>query len=985
MKAAWQRNPILPFLLILLMAIAAYWQIALLRDLLKWDNIDAYHPYRYFVVECIRNGEFPWWNPYQFLGYPIYSDPQSGAWYPLLWIFAMISPYSFSMMNLEFTLHIVIAGWGMYIFNRELGRTMGAAIMASITYMFCGFIVETAQLLPFVISLAWLPWVLYCFFKLLKNEGFLWPVGFGICLGLMLTGGYPAFVIILFYILFTITVGRLFKTYRNRNYQQLKTLVYRLIASVAVLMMIAGGYLKALYQSLPYFSRSSGMEYNEAFYSYAVTLDSLKGFLAPISGMAEKAADSDLFTYGYFGIFSLLLFLVFPAIKPGRMQWSIFGLSLFFFMAAMGDLLPVRYWLFKFVPGMSLFRHPIIFLAFAQIGWAVNGAFALDQLIRNYPENRMRWKVAIGILSLTAIGFLICWPGLFSQKSFSDAIKVVVFADVDHHWISKIALQTIVVATGLLLLNFVLWLSSGKKRFTAAIVLVVFADLFMAVQLNRSRKITGDIRREIADIELCKMPSGFPIPDLDIAVSEMNDHQLNFPIPGNWKNLNIYSKRVAYDGYSPFILNSYDDFRKKPGFPNQLNAPFLAFYNDRLGDYDPSVACSIRSYSPTDITIEVQAQRTGYLGLLQSYFPGWKVAVDEQAVNLLPLMEVAMAVELNPGSHVVRFYFEDKWSNAMITFSLITLFVLIIWMMHRMLPPQSWLKKIAYLLILFLVARFAMREVLQYDSQVHLKSMKEELAEWSEIDQSAVCFNVDSKKVLSPLNSTTIHFLRFKESSLYNHQNLQQLVNKAKTPYFVYGYQNVFNPPEVEHIIRSKFPVILKQVKVGKGSLVLYGKGKSSREDHHDKIWTVDFESDVLDWKYDLGKSDTSMAYSGVRSMRLDTVFAFGPIFSMKYQGELLEYDHAIISAQINPANKYPEGSYVFAVENAHGKYIWKSQSLTESLETAGKWTSVYWSVNLKPILEEGDVFKAYVWNLGKSTLNLDDFNIKLIKSEEYD
>src|SRR5690606_15328794 len=104
--------------------------------------MDAYHPYRYFIVECLRNGEFPVWNPYQFLGYPIYSDPASGAWYPVLWLFSLFAPYTYVAMNVEFLLHVYIAGLGLYRLCRQLDLEEGPALAVAILYTCTGFMVE---------------------------------------------------------------------------------------------------------------------------------------------------------------------------------------------------------------------------------------------------------------------------------------------------------------------------------------------------------------------------------------------------------------------------------------------------------------------------------------------------------------------------------------------------------------------------------------------------------------------------------------------------------------------------------------------------------------------------------------------------------------------------------------------------------------------------------------------------------------------------
>jgi hypothetical protein len=69
------------YIFFLAVSIVAYAGIALLQYSLKWDMLDCYLPWRYFVGESIQNGVFPFWNPYQHLGYPIHADLRS-VFYP---------------------------------------------------------------------------------------------------------------------------------------------------------------------------------------------------------------------------------------------------------------------------------------------------------------------------------------------------------------------------------------------------------------------------------------------------------------------------------------------------------------------------------------------------------------------------------------------------------------------------------------------------------------------------------------------------------------------------------------------------------------------------------------------------------------------------------------------------------------------------------------------------------------------------------------
>src|SRR5438067_2281466 len=93
---------------IAVVAMVGYWQVAFFRHTLKWDMIDQYFPWRYFVSECLRNHVLPFWNPYQHWGYAIHADPQSGVWYPVVWLISLLHGYDVYALQFEFMLHIVL-------------------------------------------------------------------------------------------------------------------------------------------------------------------------------------------------------------------------------------------------------------------------------------------------------------------------------------------------------------------------------------------------------------------------------------------------------------------------------------------------------------------------------------------------------------------------------------------------------------------------------------------------------------------------------------------------------------------------------------------------------------------------------------------------------------------------------------------------------------------------------------------------------------
>jgi hypothetical protein len=138
--SAKYRFPLLRiYLLYLILSVVAYAGIAFLQYSLKWDMLDCYLPWRFFVGESIQNGVFPLWNPYQHLGYPIHADLRS-VFYPEAFIIGLFGGYSVYTLHFLFVAYISLASLGMYLLAGHFTRNIYARFMAGMVYLLSGFL-----------------------------------------------------------------------------------------------------------------------------------------------------------------------------------------------------------------------------------------------------------------------------------------------------------------------------------------------------------------------------------------------------------------------------------------------------------------------------------------------------------------------------------------------------------------------------------------------------------------------------------------------------------------------------------------------------------------------------------------------------------------------------------------------------------------------------------------------------------------------------
>jgi hypothetical protein len=129
-------------------------KILFFRDIAHWN-----FPARAFLRDALARGEFPAWNPYQGLGFPVFGDPLYGVFYPPNWLFLLVGrDWVASMLNWQCFLHMAWGTAGVCWLARRLGASSRAVIVAGLAWALSGYTTAqwTSGLLLF--ADAWVPW-----------------------------------------------------------------------------------------------------------------------------------------------------------------------------------------------------------------------------------------------------------------------------------------------------------------------------------------------------------------------------------------------------------------------------------------------------------------------------------------------------------------------------------------------------------------------------------------------------------------------------------------------------------------------------------------------------------------------------------------------------------------------------------------------------------------------------------------------------------
>ena len=161
-------------------------------------DIAGYHfPLASYIARCVRQGVFPFWDPYPYCGVPIHADITAQLFYPFTWISLLLGNVSAGhnlLYWLEWIvpLHMILAGLFTFWLLRSLGTVVPVALFGGTVYQLGGFFASQAQHLGAICSGAWLPLLLLCVWKLSQRITIRWMCLFALGVALTILSGFTA-------------------------------------------------------------------------------------------------------------------------------------------------------------------------------------------------------------------------------------------------------------------------------------------------------------------------------------------------------------------------------------------------------------------------------------------------------------------------------------------------------------------------------------------------------------------------------------------------------------------------------------------------------------------------------------------------------------------------------------------------------------------------------------------------------------------------
>ena len=445
----------------------------------------------------LKEGIFPFWNPYVFAGMPFFADLQIAILYPfnLLMIFFLngdkLSPLA---LQLSIVFHYLFCSVFVYYIGKHFKLSNLSSVVFAILFTYSSYMIIHMIHMPLIEAAAWFPLLFLLWLKFIDKGKYLYVWAAAFVMVLCILCGYPqvTFFNYMFIALYVLII--FIAKFRAKDYRAVKSL----IIGFAIFLIIPFG-ITAL-QLLPTnefvaLSNRATFDYNFAKQGSLAPLDFITFFLPKVFGVwTGNEASTDLkwwsthqegpwmFSIANVYISALVVVLLIPSLvylfkKKGDTAFIkyLVGITIFSFLFALGGNFFFHKLIYDFVPVFNRFRNPahILFLCSFSISLII--AFGIEGAIHD-KNNFIKYfskKYFFIFLGVFLFVFVLVQSGFFQSVEMSKSEQI-------YSWVKKqynIFFVFIIVFSSLF--YFFLNGKLNSKTFTAFLLLVLFLDIYI--------------------------------------------------------------------------------------------------------------------------------------------------------------------------------------------------------------------------------------------------------------------------------------------------------------------------------------------------------------------------------------------------------------------------------------------------------------------------------------------------------------------------
>jgi hypothetical protein len=385
------------------------WPLLTGRIVLGDDQLIAGYAFRSFGAEFFRAaGAVPEWNPYLFGGLPFIAAQHGDIFYPTAWL-RWVIPVDLAM-SLGYAIHLLLAGWFMWLFLRALRVRWGAALVGGVAYQLTGIVASLMR--PghdgkmFVSALT--PLLFYALLRAVR-DGRRWAYGLvAMTVGLaMLTPHYQ----MTYYLLVAAGVWTVWLVFFDPERPSARARPLTLAAALGAVLLgigIAALQVVPFLEYIPFSPRADGGPSGGWEYAVAYSLPPVEIFTAILpqfNGIHDTYWGPNYFKLHseYLGAVVLVLAVLgWRDAERRRLVWGLTAIALLFLLVSFGGHTPFyRLW-YEVMPMMKKVRAPgmAFFLVAFPVG--VLAGLGADRLLGRRVTGRAV-LIGVGVVALFAL------------------------------------------------------------------------------------------------------------------------------------------------------------------------------------------------------------------------------------------------------------------------------------------------------------------------------------------------------------------------------------------------------------------------------------------------------------------------------------------------------------------------------------------------------------------------------------------------------
>ncbi len=656
------------------------------------DTFDCWLAWRHFITLSLKNGQLPLWNPLQQMGYPVYADLQGPAWYPEAIAIGGTIGHSIWTLQGLFLFYVIIGGIGFMRLCIVVHDDARLGVVTGSAYALCGFMAAHQMHFYAIISAAWMPWFLAAQMKLMRAPHWRNALEAAVLMMLLLTGGNHTFTIIAAYLLPFLFAVHALDHWKRGERRSIGSMVVHELLFVGFTVILACGTFYAWIEVSPFLGRMHGLAYEQSSEG-PFNPTALPTLLFPaLFGKNDWSIGTHpAMANGYMGV----LVLAFAGIALFRRRTAVenvFGaFGVICLLLSFADDLPLHRFVWRWLPGMNVFRFPSYFLYFTVLGTLLLAAGSMKEGVHWRWGARRSQLFGLGCLLVLGTALLVFLPERFPPAA-ADVLRRSLFERVRAlGYGERILIGWAITAPVLVLGVFLAW---RKKLTPLALLVLVLVEMGWNTHLCIWNTASSDLHPAAIDARLSQQTTGPVIPDLR-PLSEHQDsgERLHYL----WRNTQTFlgqPSRVGFNSFWPAhtdsLINSHPDLAeamdKQPfvyltqNLVNEIQLDHLkpdsstvfvpwmdedgrtteqaALLGPNALHCSPDDRIEITEFDYGTFAFRTHTRAPTFLVVQQTWFPGWTIRIDDVRTEVVRANVAAFGAFLPAGDHRVDVRFE---------------------------------------------------------------------------------------------------------------------------------------------------------------------------------------------------------------------------------------------------------------------------------------------------------------------------------------